>query len=176
VVNNIFSVGIIGPEATGKSTLAKALALHYSTIYVPEYARIFLEKSNNIYSKNDLLTIAKGQLELEKKAIEESNAVLICDTSLHVIQIWSEVKYNTCDLEILNKLTSNNYDLILLMQIDLPWQADDQREHPEINDRQMLFKMYLEYVIESKMPFEIIDGIDAVRTQKAIRLIDDYIN
>jgi NadR type nicotinamide-nucleotide adenylyltransferase len=171
VVNTIFKVGIIGPEATGKSTLAQELAQHFSTKYVPEYARIFLEKNNNNYCKNDLLKIAQGQLHLENEALLEANNILICDTTLHVIKIWSEVKYNSCDLDILNNLTTNNYDLILLTQIDLPWQADAQREHPALKDRQMLFKMYVENVIESNMPFEIIDGIAAARTQKACNIV-----
>jgi NadR type nicotinamide-nucleotide adenylyltransferase len=172
VVNTIFKIGIIGPEATGKSTLAFELAQHFKTLYVPEYARIFLENNNNSYTKNDLLKIAQGQLQLENDAILKANDILICDTTLHVIKIWSEVKYNACDLAILNNLTTNHYDLILLTQIDLPWQEDVQREHPALKDRQMLYKMYLENVIESKMPFEIIDGIAAARTQKAFEIID----
>ena len=32
-------IGIIGPESTGKTTLAKDLAERYHGVYVPEYAR-----------------------------------------------------------------------------------------------------------------------------------------
>ncbi len=57
---------IIGPESTGKSTLCKQLAEHYQTLWVPEYAREYLLKNGMTYSYDDLLTIAKGQIELEE--------------------------------------------------------------------------------------------------------------
>ena len=37
-------VGIIGPESTGKSTLAHELAQQFNGTYVPEYAREYIEK------------------------------------------------------------------------------------------------------------------------------------
>ena len=56
---------VIGPESTGKSTLCSQLAKHYDTFWVPEYARECLEKNGRNYTYDDLLTIAKGQIELE---------------------------------------------------------------------------------------------------------------
>ena len=57
----------IGPESTGKSSLCKELAEHYSCLWCPEYAREYLTIHGMNYSYQDLLTIAKGQLELEEK-------------------------------------------------------------------------------------------------------------
>ena len=39
----MFRVGIIGPESTGKSTLATYLAERYDAGLVPEYAREYME-------------------------------------------------------------------------------------------------------------------------------------
>ena len=36
-------IAVVGPESSGKSTLAAALAQHYRTTWVPEYARALLE-------------------------------------------------------------------------------------------------------------------------------------
>ena len=36
-------IAITGPESTGKSMLAEELAAHYETVWVPEYAREYLE-------------------------------------------------------------------------------------------------------------------------------------
>ena len=58
---------IIGPESTGKSTLCKQLAHHYKTLWVPEFAREYLEKHGTDYSYENLLTIAKAQIELEEQ-------------------------------------------------------------------------------------------------------------
>ncbi|MGC4035630.1 MAG: ATP-binding protein [Chitinophagaceae bacterium] len=62
---------VIGPESTGKSTLCEQLAAHYNTFWCPEYAREYLLKHGTNYTFQDLLTIAKGQLELEEKFVEE---------------------------------------------------------------------------------------------------------
>ncbi|MEP6927599.1 MAG: ATP-binding protein [Ginsengibacter sp.] len=60
---------VLGPESTGKSTLCSQLAEHYNTLWVAEYAREYLEKNGTNYNYDDLLTIAKGQIELEEEGI-----------------------------------------------------------------------------------------------------------
>jgi hypothetical protein len=57
----------IGPESTGKSSLCKQLAEHYNTLWCPEYAREYLMIHGMNYTYDDLLTIAKAQVELEEK-------------------------------------------------------------------------------------------------------------
>mgnify|MGYP001554485461 FL=1 len=60
-------IAVIGPESTGKSTLCDQLAKHYHTEWCPEYAREYLLNHGTDYSYDDLLVIAKGQIELEEK-------------------------------------------------------------------------------------------------------------
>jgi nicotinamide riboside kinase len=61
----IKKIVVIGPESTGKSTLCKKLAAHYDSLWVPEYAREYLEKNGTEYNYENLLDIAKGQIALE---------------------------------------------------------------------------------------------------------------
>src|SRR4030095_14781140 len=58
---------VLGPESTGKSSLCTQLAEHYNTLWCPEYAREYLTLHGMNYTYEDLLTIAKGQVELEEK-------------------------------------------------------------------------------------------------------------
>ncbi len=58
---------IICPESTGKSTLCEWLACQFKSDWVPEYAREYLLTNGTGYSYDDLLTIAKGQYNLEEK-------------------------------------------------------------------------------------------------------------
>jgi nicotinamide riboside kinase len=67
----IIKVVVIGPESTGKSLLCEKLAAHYNTIWVEEYAREFLLKNGNAYTQEDLLTIAKGQIQNEENALRQ---------------------------------------------------------------------------------------------------------
>ena len=45
--NSIIKVVLFGPESTGKTTLSRQLAKHYNTIWVPEYAREYLQDKWN---------------------------------------------------------------------------------------------------------------------------------
>ena len=42
--SNCLKVVLFGPESTGKSSLAKELAVHYNTYCVDEYARHYLQE------------------------------------------------------------------------------------------------------------------------------------
>lgn len=65
----LIKVAIIGPESTGKSTLSEQLARHYHTEWCPEYAREYLLKHGKKYSYDDLLVIAKEQIEDRKSVV-----------------------------------------------------------------------------------------------------------
>ena len=82
---------IIGPESTGKSTLCSQLADHYKTSWVPEYAREYLLKNGTDYSYENLLTIAKGQIELEDGI---SNQVSVIRYQQSVISMKTEAAIN----------------------------------------------------------------------------------
>ncbi|MGH2647840.1 MAG: AAA family ATPase, partial [Ginsengibacter sp.] len=92
-METIKKVVVIGPESTGKSTLCAQLAAHFKTSWVPEYAREYLEKYGTDYSYEDLLSIAKGQIELEEEGIRcqpSSSALLFIDTDMYVTKVWCE--------------------------------------------------------------------------------------
>jgi|GEM_PF-135937 len=59
-----FVITIVGAESSGKTVLAKQLAEALSCVWVPEYAREYLEKLDRSYEFEDLEEIAKGQLNL----------------------------------------------------------------------------------------------------------------
>ena len=60
----MIKVIITGPECSGKTTLCDNLSKHFNAKKVDEYAREFLNKSNNNYKYNDLITIAKNSIKL----------------------------------------------------------------------------------------------------------------
>lgn len=45
---------ILGPESTGKSTLAQALASFFGCPWVPEFARQYIDKLDQPYEYQDL--------------------------------------------------------------------------------------------------------------------------
>lgn len=171
--SKIRKVVVIGPECTGKSELSEFLATHFHTEWVPEYARGFLDNLVRPYQQHDLTTIAHGQLRLEDKSLLHSNRVMICDTNLYVIKIWSEFKYGTCDPEILKLISERRYDLYLLTYIDIPWQEDPLREHPD--KRQQLYEIYLKEMKNQSVPYVEITGERSARQQKAIDAVNNLL-
>ena len=183
----IQKIVVIGPESTGKSTLCDALALHYDTIWTPEYARQHLSEHGTKYTYEDLLTIAKGQIENEERAIEvlrqthaNNNDIaktnkLIVDTDMYVMKVWCEYVFNNCHPFILEQINERNYDLYLLCDIDLPWAADEMREYPDEGPRVELFTIYKELLMNQNTPWGIVSGTGTDRTKNAIRLIEQHL-
>lgn len=165
-------IAVVGPESTGKSTLSRQLAEHYQAGWVPEFAREYIDKLPRAYEKNDLLTIAQNQMALENEAAE-NHTLIFCDTNLLVIKIWSEFKYGDCHPWIQEAIERNNYDLHLLTNIDLPWQDDPQREHPQA--REQLFDIYKNELDQMKVAYEIIQGQQDQRLYSAIAKVEKYI-
>ena len=167
---DILRVCVIGPECTGKTTLSENLARELGTVWVPEYARGYLSKLNHPYGQPDLLKIAHGQLRMEDEWASDAKGVLVCDTNLLVIKVWSEHKFGSCDPEIMQRHRERKYHLYLLTDIDVPWEEDPQREHPQL--REHFRNIYTSLIQSSGVPFVQIRGtlqqrltgaIDAVR-------------
>jgi NadR type nicotinamide-nucleotide adenylyltransferase len=165
---SIQKIVVIGPESTGKSTLSQALAEQLHTVFVPEYARIYLEQQNNYYEFEDLRCIAAGQLQLEESLSVQANQRLICDTDLYVIAVWSSFKYGKVDDYILQQIATRHYDAYILCDVDMPWQPDPQREHPDQHMRRFFFNWYKELVLSSGRPFLIVSGGEQERLQQVL--------
>ena len=134
--SHILRVVLYGPESTGKTTLAKALAKHYQTQWVQEFARDYLqnkwEEQQAVCTLEDLPIIVAGQLELENQKLAKANKVMFCDTNLVVTRVWSETHFDGyCHPEILAYSEKWSYDLYLLTGIDTPWVKDDLRDRPD---------------------------------------------
>lgn len=169
-LQHVKHICVIGPECTGKTDLAKYLADHFQTAWVPEYARGYLDKLNHPYEQSDLVKIAHGQIRMEDEWLYDSSRVQICDTNLLTIKIWSEYKYGNCPEEILEKHAARTYDLYLLCYIDVPWENDPQREHPD--KREHFWQIYKNEIEKSKVPFIEIGGSIDERRKKAVAAIE----
>jgi NadR type nicotinamide-nucleotide adenylyltransferase len=185
---------IIGPESTGKSTLCEQLAQHYNTLWCPEYAREYLLKNGTKYSYDDLLTIAKGQIELEEKfeslvrsqesgvksqlyhsPLTTHHSLLFIDTNMYVMKVWCEFVFGKCHQYILDQIAKRKYDLYLLCNIDLPWTHDELREYPDLGRRQKLYGMYKDLMINQPVPWVEISGNSEQRLNQAIKTVDSLI-
>ncbi|MBT8266412.1 MAG: ATP-binding protein [Bacteroidia bacterium] len=166
---------LFGPESTGKTTLSQQLARHYNSVWVPEYARDYLQKKWNnerlTCETKDLLPIAIGQMKLENELAQKTNSVLICDTDLLETKVYSEAYYaGTCDPILEKYAIKNQYDLYFLTYIDVPWLADDLRDKP--HERERMFKAFEKALIDYNKPYILLKGTKKERLDRAIIEID----
>ena len=169
---------IIGPESTGKSTLCSQLAEHYQTLWCPEYAREYLETNGMNYTYDDLLIIAKGQIELEDKTlstVDGRQSTIFIDTDMFVMKVWCEFAFGKCHTWILNQAAIRKYDLYLLCNVDLPWIKDNLREYPDLKTRDKLYHFYKDIMVNQSVPWVDINGSYAERLQTAINAVDKLV-
>jgi len=167
---------VIGPESTGKSVLCEKLALHYQTLWCPEYAREYLIVLGREYNYDDLLFIAQKQLELTEKytsdAIQKKCSSIFFDTDMHVMKVWSEVVFGKCHPWILEQVEAQDADLYLLCKPDIPWLDDGLREYPDLQVRKDLYKIYKELLSRQTKPWIEIGGSYEHRFETAVVAVD----
>ncbi len=176
--SDLVKVVIFGPESTGKTTLATDLADHYQTLWVPEYAREYLQQKWDLEQRTcqpeDLLPVAVGQMQLENSMSRKADRILICDTDLLETKVYSEAYYlGFCDPLLEKYALKNQYDLYLLTSIDVPWEKDDLRDKP--NERERMFKYFRETLELNKRNFVTLKGNREARLSQAIDLIDSLL-
>ena len=169
-MKELIKIAITGPESTGKSLLAAGLAKHFNTVFVPEFARTYIDRLTRPYEQADLKVIAKGQLSAEAQAQKNASDFLFCDTEMLVMKIWSLYKYGNCDPFILHAINNQKFDLYLLCNIDLPWEYDRQREHPQL--RQYFFNCYQQELKNNAFRYAVVSGQGEKRLQCAIEAVE----
>ncbi len=171
----VIKIALYGPESTGKTTLAQQLAAAFNTLWVPEFARDYLQKkwdaTQQICQPEDLLPIAIGQIQQENEALAKANQYLFCDTNLLVTKVFSELYYGSCDPILATAAQNHNYDLVFLTDVDFPWEKDDLRDKPE--NRQETLAVYEQALKENNKPYIKISGNKEERLTKAIQIIKD---
>lgn len=171
-------VALTGPESTGKTTLSRLLAEHYRTAWAPEYARAYLTERGPHYTLADLEDIARGQLEAEEQAVAEARRLgrplVFCDTDLLVIKIWAEHSFGYCPNWILRQMAQQHYALVLLLNVDLAWEPDPLREHPQ--HRGHFYSLYQRELRDQLSNFAEISGQPPQRFEEACFHVDELLS
>lgn len=166
-----YIVAVTGAESTGKSTLAEALAKHYHTPFIPEFARDYIRSLHGKYTFSDVEFIAKKQVEQYKMLLSEQHQVIILDTWLFITKIWFDVVYGNVPVWLEENIMQFGIDLFLVCDTDLPWEADDVRENGG-EKRAKLQQRYINEIEKKMFRYQLVQGSDENRTINAIRLIE----
>ena len=103
--------------------------------------------------------------------IDLKQSLLIGDTDLLTLEIWSEFKYQKCHSFIKENLSNHLPDVYLLCHPDIPWVYDSQRENP--NDRLELFTIFEQKIKSLEIDYHIIRGNEDERLEKSKTIINN---
>jgi NadR type nicotinamide-nucleotide adenylyltransferase len=131
-------VCLIGPECTGKTTLAEELSAHFGAPWVPEFAREYAQRVGRELTAHDVEPIARGELALIDAAPNEG--LVILDTDLISTVVYARHYYGQCPSWIETAAAARKADLYLLLDIDLPWVADPLRD--SASPRESLYEKF----------------------------------
>lgn len=163
-------IAILGPESTGKSWLSQHLAEHFDTVWIKEYAREYLSQTSSEYKLNDIENIAAQQFTNNLAEDQSINKYLFADTEMLVCYIWASYVFGKVPDSIAALTQQQHFDLYLLCNVDLAWESDPLREHP--NEREVLYNRYLNEITKRNWPFSIVSGTGIERLQSAITAIE----
>ena len=131
-------VTVTGSECTGKTTLARDLAHHFGTVWVPEFARDYLDEKTVTtglpLDASDVEPIARGQIAAEDRGSAAAKGLVILDTDLLSTMVYARHYYGACPAWIEHAARDRRADLYLLCDIDVPWVPDRARDRPHLRE------------------------------------------
>ena len=172
---SVFKVVVTGPESAGKTSIARGLAEHFNTLWIPEYAREYITGLDRPYSYQDVVHIAREQLDREREYLERASHILFYDTHLIVTKVWFDVVYKGCPGWLHKAIKKYKPDLFLVCNTDLPWVPDPVRENGG-KMREVLMEMYIKEINAIGVPFELVYGYGEERLDYAVRAVKAYID
>lgn len=154
-------VALFGPESTGKSTLAAALAAHYGEPWSPEYVREYWDSHDGVIGPADLDAIGRGQVAGEEAAAARARRVVFCDTDLLTCRLWDDLLFpGSCPdwVRAESETRARRFALYLFCDTDLPWSPDPQRCFPDDAGRAMCRALWLDTLATLRLPRVIVSG------------------
>lgn len=166
----IIKIAVVGAESTGKSWLCEALATHYQSTWVQEYARTYFNDSDIYnYSLNDLEHIAEEQLRQEKNALTQASRFLFCDTAMLTLEIWAELEFESMSPRLKSLVDQGDYDFYLLCDNAVAWEPDPQRLNKF--SRALIFEMNQKAIENLPKPYAVVSGQGEERIQNAVKVL-----
>lgn len=162
---------LTGPESTGKTTLCKALSNYFHGMWIPEYARDYVENLGRKYHYNDVCHIARKQIEQLEQAKKVDSSFIFFDTDLIITKVWFELCFEKIPLFVTDYLKKSPVDCYLLCFPDIEWQRDAVRENGTAQQRQNLFDRYKQEIEILGKSYFVIEGQGTTRLQNAINKV-----
>ena len=156
---------VIGPESTGKTSLAAYLGRELGLPWVPEAARLHAERVARDLTRDDVEPIGREHVEMAARA-EAGAAAVVLDTDLISTIVYGRHYYGFHSAWLEATARERLADLYLLCDVDTPWVADGIRDRPE--DRAEWFRYFHHALVEFGASITIVRGDWSVREANAL--------
>ena len=168
-----FKIGIVGPESTGKTTLAQALAEQLHGTCVPEFARSYVGSLQRPYTYEDVCLIA----EQNRREATTARGLTFFDTELIITKVWLDEVYHKRPEWITEPVPQTcQMSGYLLLSPDLAAVPDPLRENLEQSARERLFQKYLHEIELTGKPYAVICGLGDERLRAALSAVEELGN
>jgi HTH-type transcriptional regulator, transcriptional repressor of NAD biosynthesis genes len=168
-MNTPVLICLYGPESTGKSEMAKKLAVHYQTDFVPEVARERIDSNN--FTTEDIIEIGRTQTERVVEKVKSANKILFCDTDLITTQIYSHHYLNIVPPVLYQLEGKVKYDHYFLFDVDVPWVADHLRDLGE--KRTEMSEIFKSELQKRNISFTLVQGNWAQREEIIVKTLKE---
>jgi HTH-type transcriptional repressor of NAD biosynthesis genes len=165
-------VCLLGSESTGKTTLARALAERFETVWNPEYGRPYTEigrEHDAPWTSVEFTHIARIQCWYEDTLAGSAHRVIFCDTDAFTTALFHEI-YLGEPTHAFDDLVERPYDLYLVCGLEVPWRHDGIREFEE--QRAWMHERYLRRAEASGAPWRLLHGPHEERLRESSVLVD----
>ncbi len=169
-------VVVLGAESTGSTTLARALAEHFSCPYVPEYGRDYTwERPGTIHTPWKTVEfehIADVQNQLEDAAARDTgNGWVICDTDAFSTVLWHEryMGFYAPTVQAISDQQARPFARILTGD-DIPFEQDGIRDGEAI--RHAMQARFREELRKTDVPWIEVRGSVAQRLADSLAFLD----
>jgi NadR type nicotinamide-nucleotide adenylyltransferase len=167
-------IAIVGAESTGTTTLARDLAKHYGTVWVPEYGRMYSEgtltNKEHVWTTNDFVHIARAQQHMEDALALQAINILFADTDAFATSIWHERYMGSESPDVETIANGRSYTLYIVTGDEIPFEQDGTRDGEHI--RHWMHERFIEKLTNTNRPFIAVSGTKEERLQQAIGHID----
>lgn len=166
-------VCIIGPESSGKSSLARSLSKQLRIVAGEEVARDYIRARNNVCLYKDMALMVRAQAALEHALVQYGGGAAIFDMCPLTTMIWSDTLFGRHESWIREYVDSLHYDLVLLMDCDIPWVYDPLRCLPNASERRAFFERCREELDSRAWNYAVISGGPKERFQRAMEMVTE---
>ena len=138
--DSVRRLALLGGESSGKTTLARALAVQLSTVWVPEYGRQRWEDLRETLSAAELLQVARKQVEWEEEHALQARGWLVCDTTPLTTLQYCLFDHGQAPPE-LHTLAQRHYALTIVCLPDFDFVQDGCRRDDTFRTQQHAWTM-----------------------------------